>query len=234
VDGVYTTDPRIVPKARRLTKISYEEMVELSSVGAKVLHARSVQMAVRHGVRVQVLSSFADSVGSEMPGTMVVPEEEIMEKQAVSGIAYAADEAKVTLLRVADQPGIAARIFGPIADAGVNVDMIVQNISEDGFTDVTFTVPRTDLPRAIKALQGVPDLAGRIETDDKVVKISAIGIGMRSHAGIAQIMFKTLAERGINIQVISTSEIKISVLISEEYTELAVRALHAAYGLEKG
>ncbi|HET6161750.1 MAG TPA: aspartate kinase [Dongiaceae bacterium] len=230
VDGVYTTDPRIVAKARKLDKISYEEMLEMASVGAKVLQIRSVEMAMKHGVRLQVLSSFEDK-----PGTLVVDEEEIMEQELVSGIAYSRDEAKITLLKVADRPGIAASIFGPLADANINVDMIVQNVSESGdTTDMTFTVSKADFERAKQVIEGQRNqvqFAGMI-ADSNVVKVSVIGVGMRSHAGIAQRMFKALAEKGINIQVISTSEIKISVLVAEEYTELAVRALHTAYGLD--
>ncbi|HKP23282.1 MAG TPA: aspartate kinase [Dongiaceae bacterium] len=230
VDGVYTTDPRIVAKARKLDKISYEEMLEMASVGAKVLQIRSVEMAMKHRVRLQVLSSFEDK-----PGTLVVDEDEIMEQELVSGIAYSRDEAKITLLKVADRPGIAASIFGPLADANINVDMIVQNISETGdTTDMTFTVSKADFERAKQVIEGQRNqvqFAGMI-ADSNVVKVSVIGVGMRSHAGIAQRMFKALAEKGINIQVISTSEIKISVLVAEEYTELAVRALHTAYGLD--
>jgi len=230
VDGVYTTDPRIVAKARKLDKISYEEMLEMASVGAKVLQIRSVEMAMKHGVRLQVLSSFEDK-----PGTLVVDEDEIMEQELVSGIAYSRDEAKITLLRVADRPGVAASIFGPLADANINVDMIVQNVSESGdTTDMTFTVSKADFERAKQVIEGQRNqvqFAGMI-ADSNVVKVSVIGVGMRSHAGIAQRMFKALAEKGINIQVISTSEIKISVLVAEEYTELAVRALHTAYGLD--
>src|SRR5260221_705880 len=230
VDGVYTTDPRIVAKARKLDKISYEEMLEMASLGAKVLQIRSVEMAMKHRVRVQVLSSFEDK-----PGTMVVDEEEIMEQELVSGIAYSRDEAKITLLRVADRPGVAAGIFGPLADANINVDMIVQNVSEGGdATDMTFTVSKGDFERAKQVIESNKDelkYAGLI-ADSNVVKVSVIGLGMRSHAGIAQRMFRALAEKGINIQVISTSEIKISGLVAEEYTELAVRSLHTAYGLD--
>jgi aspartate kinase len=230
VDGVYTTDPRIVAKARKLDKITYEEMLELASLGAKVLQTRSVEMAMKHRVRVQVVSSFVDA-----PGTLVCDEDEIVEKELVSGIAYSRDEAKITLVRVADRPGVAASIFGPLADANVNVDMIVQNVSEDGkSTDLTFTVGKADLDRAMKVLAEKKAELGyeRLVPDNNVVKVSVIGVGMRSHAGVAQKMFSTLAEKGINIQVISTSEIKVSVLIAEEYTELALRALHSAYGLD--
>ncbi|MDH3229208.1 MAG: aspartate kinase, partial [Alphaproteobacteria bacterium] len=230
VDGVYTSDPRIVTKARKLDKITYEEMLEMASLGAKVLQTRSVELAMNTGVRVQVLSAF-----EERPGTLVVDEDEIVEKQVVSGIAYSRDEAKITLAQVADRPGVAAGIFGPLSEASINVDMIVQNVSADGGkTDLTFTVARADLQRAVKLLESK---RGEIEYkdlvhDDGVVKVSVIGVGMRSHAGVAQSMFRTLAEKGINIQVISTSEIKISVLIDEEYTELALRSLHTAYGLD--
>ncbi|WP_374447998.1 aspartate kinase [Stella sp.] len=230
VDGVYTTDPRIVAKARKLDKITYEEMLEMASQGAKVLQTRSVEMAMNHRVRVQVLSSFVD-----LPGTLVVDEEEIVEKEIVSGIAYSRDEAKITLVRVADRPGVAAAIFGPLADAAINVDMIVQNVSEDGkATDLTFTVTKADLDRAVKVLEENRGLLGYedLSRDANVVKISVIGVGMRSHAGVAQKMFRALAEKGINIMVISTSEIKVSVLVAEDYTELALRALHSAYGLD--
>lgn len=235
VDGVYTTDPRIVSKARKLDKITYEEMLELASQGAKVLQTRSVEMAMNHRVRVQVLSSFEAAAGSSLPGTLVVDEDEIVEKEVVSGIAYSRDEAKVTLVGVADQPGVAAAIFGPLTDNAVNVDMIVQNVSEDGkSTDMTFTVGKADLARAVKVLEDAQSSLNykRIVSDANVVKVSVIGVGMRSHAGVAQRMFKALADKGINIQVISTSEIKISVLIAEEYAELALRALHTAYGLD--
>ncbi|CAA7616935.1 aspartate kinase [Magnetospirillum sp. UT-4] len=230
VDGVYTTDPRIVTQARKLDKITYEEMLELASVGAKVLQTRSVEMAMKHRVRVQVLSSFEDK-----PGTLVCDEDEIVEKELVSGIAYSRDEAKITLIRVADRPGVAAAIFGPLAEAAINVDMIVQNVSEDGkSTDLTFTVGKADLDRAKKVIEDNKGQLGfeGLVADANVVKVSVIGVGMRSHAGIAQKMFHTLAGEGINIQVISTSEIKISVLIEEKYTELALRALHTAYGLD--
>jgi aspartate kinase len=230
VDGVYTTDPRIVARARKLDKVTYEEMLEMASLGAKVLQIRSVEMAMKHGVRVQVLSSFEDK-----PGTMVVNEDEIMEQELVSGIAYSRDEAKITLMRVPDRPGVAASIFGPLSDANINVDMIVQNVSEDGKnTDMTFTVSKGDFERAKQVLDGKKNSLNfhSLISDSNVVKVSVIGVGMRSHAGIAQRMFKALAEKGINIQVISTSEIKISVLVAEEYTELAVRALHTAYGLD--
>jgi aspartate kinase len=230
VDGVYTADPRIVAKARKLDKITYEEMLEMASLGSKVLQTRSVELAMKHHVRLQVLSSFDDS-----PGTLVVDEDEIVEKELVSGIAYSRDEAKITLVRVPDRPGVAAAIFGPLADADINVDMIVQNVSEDGLhTDLTFTVTRGDLDAAVAVLEKNRGSLNykAIVPDADVVKISVIGVGMRSHAGIAQRMFQTLASKGINIQVISTSEIKVSVLIAEEYAELALRALHTAYGLD--
>jgi aspartate kinase len=231
VDGVYTCDPRIVARARKLDKITYEEMLEMASLGAKVLQTRSVELAMNHRVRVQVLSSFEDK-----PGTLVVDEDEIVEKQVVSGIAYSRDEAKVTLTKVADKPGIAAAIFGPLAEASVNVDMIVQSSSEDGqTTDMTFTVGKADMERATRLLKSGAGVTGYAEliADPNVVKISVIGVGMRSYAGVALTMFQTLAEKGINIQVISTSEIKISVLIDEQYLELALRALHTAYGLDR-
>jgi aspartate kinase len=205
-------------------------MLEMASQGARVLQTRSVQMAMTHGVRVQVLSSFEGK-----PGTLVVDEDEIVEEAVVSGIAYSRDEAKITLLSVLDQPGVAAKIFGPLADSAINVDMIVQNVSVDeGRTDLTFTVTRADLPRALAALESKKEEIGyrRLISDANVVKVSVIGVGMRSHAGVAQSMFKALAEKGINIQVISTSEIKVSVLIAEEYTELALRTLHSVYGLD--
>jgi aspartate kinase len=229
VDGVYTCDPRLVAKARKMDKITYEEMLEMASLGAKVLQTRSVEMAMNHRVRVQVLSSFED-----LPGTMVVDEDEIVEKEVVSGIAYSRDEAKITLSHVADRPGVAAAIFGPLADASINVDMIVQNVSEDGkTTDLTFTVTRADLDRAVKVLKEQKELKyADLKPDASVVKVSVIGVGMRSHAGVALTMFRALSEKGINIEVISTSEIKISVLIDEEYLELALRALHTAYGLD--
>lgn len=230
VDGVYTTDPRIVSKARKIEKVTFEEMLEMASQGAKVLQTRSVELAMNHGVRLQVRSSFEDS-----EGTLVVDEDEIVEQQVVSGIAYSRDEAKITLVRVSDKPGIAAAIFGPLSDASINVDMIVQSVSADGArTDMTFTVSKTDLERAIGVIEGSRADIGYDEllSDADVVKISVIGVGMRSHAGVAQTMFTTLAEKGINIQVISTSEIKISTLVAEEYTELALRALHTAYGLD--
>jgi aspartate kinase len=231
VDGVYTTDPRIVARARRLRRVAFEEMLELASQGAKVLQTRSVETAMVHRVPVRVLSTF----DPEGEGTLLCDEEDIMEKKPVTGIAYSRDEAKITLHRVPDQPGIAAAIFGPLANAGINVDMIVQNVSEDGRrTDLTFTIGRGDLSRALQAIeQAAPAIGYRDVTSDAgVAKVSIIGIGMRAHPGVAQTMFRTLAEKGINIEVISTSEIKVSVLIAEEYVELAVRALHSAYELD--
>jgi aspartate kinase len=229
VDGIYTTDPRIVPRARKLERISYEEMLELASVGAKVLQTRSVELAMKQRVRVQVLSSFEDK-----PGSLVVDEDEIVEQPIVSGIAYSRDDAKVTLRRVPDRPGVAAGVFGALAAANVNVDMIVQNLGADGTTDMTFTVGKTDLARAKDVLEKARGDLGfeSILADPDVAKISVVGVGMRSHAGVANTMFRALAEKGINIQVISTSEIKVSVLVGAEYTELAVRALHTAYGLD--
>jgi aspartate kinase len=243
VDGVYTTDPRIVAKARRLPKVSYEEMLEMASSGSKVLQTRSVELAMVHGMRTRVLSSFVppdqmepvrlDNLDSI--GTTVCSEDEIVEQQVVSGIAYAKDEAKVTLLKVADKPGIAARIFGPLADASINVDMIVQNVAADGqATDMTFTVQAAELTRALAVLEDAKADIGHfdVKASDGVAKISVIGVGMRSHAGVAARMFKALAEKGINILAISTSEIKISVLIDAAYAELAVRTLHSLYGLD--
>jgi len=244
VDGVYTTDPRIVSKAHRIPKISYEEMLEMASLGSKVLQTRSVELAMVYRMRTRVLSSFVApeaiepvSAGSWQDiGTIVCDEDEIVENQVVSGIAYAKDEAKVTILKVADQPGIAARIFGPLADANINVDMIVQNITPDGTsTDMTFTVQAVELPRALEVLKAARADIGYfdVKASADVVKVSVIGIGMRSHAGVAARMFKALADRGINIHAISTSEIKISVLIDAAYAELAVRTLHTLYGLDK-
>lgn len=229
VDGIYTTDPRIVARARKLDKIAYEEMLELASVGAKVLQTRSVELAMKQRVRVQVLSSFEDK-----PGTMVVDEDEIVEQAIVSGIAYSRDEARITLRHVPDRPGVAAAIFGPLSKANVNVDMIVQSVSAEGSTDMTFTVGRADLARTQRILEDRRDVIGAATmlTDENVAKISVVGVGMRSHAGVANTMFGALASKGINIQVISTSEIKVSVLIGADYTELAVRALHTAYGLD--
>jgi aspartate kinase len=246
VDGVYTTDPRIVAKARKLSHVTYEEMLELASVGSKVLQTRSVSLAMKEGVRVQVLSSFIDDdapAADTLPGTMIVSDEELakisgdsdMESQLITGIAADKNEAKVTLTRVADKPGAVAAIFGPLAAASINVDMIIQNVAKDkGETDVTFTVPGADLARTLALIEGQQQAIGytRLISDDKVAKISVVGVGMRSHAGVASTMFQTLADRGINIQAISTSEIKVSVLIDEDETELAVRVLHTAYGLD--
>ncbi len=241
VDGVYTTDPRVVPKAHRLDRISYEEMLEMASQGAKVLQTRSVELAMQKGVRVLVRSSFdpPDLAGRTGPGavlgTLVCHEDEIVEQNVVSGIAYARDEAKVTLLKIADKPGVAAQVFCPLAEANINVDMIVQNVSEDGrYTDLTFTVQSADFDRALEVLKRAKDSIGyfdlRGSTD--IAKVSAIGVGMRSHAGVAAQMFSALAEKGINIEAISTSEIKISVLIDAAYAELAVRTLHSLFGLD--
>lgn len=235
VDGVYTTDPRIAEKARKLDKIAFEEMLELASLGAKVLQTRSVELAMRYQVRLRVLSSFEEP--SDDAGTLVCAEEEIMESNVVAGVAYSRDEAKMTLISVADRPGIAAAIFGPLSDAGVNVDMIVQNISEDGRTDMTFSCPTDQVLRAEKAMQAAKE-SGDINyhdlvADEAVAKVSVVGIGMRSHAGVAAKMFKSLHDEGINIKVITTSEIKISVLIERKYMELAVQALHDAFELEK-
>ncbi len=250
VDGVYTTDPRIVAKARKLKYVTYEEMLELASVGSKVLQTRSVSLAMKEGVRVQVLSSFIDEdspLADEIPGTMIVSDEELaktqedldMESQLITGIAADKNEAKVILTRVPDRPGAVAHIFGPLAAANINVDMIIQNIAHrssgsSSATDVTFTVPAADLLRAQTLLEAQKDVIGynRIITDSKIAKISVVGVGMKSHAGVAATMFKAMADRGINIQAISTSEIKVSVLIDEDETELAVRVLHTAYGLD--
>lgn len=235
VDGVYTTDPRIVPSARKIKNIAFEEMLELASLGAKVLQTRSVEIAMKQSVPLQVLSSFNDEIGSDLPGTLVNEEDETMEQELVTGIAYSRDEAKVTVLNVPDIPGIAAKLFQPLAKSAINVDMIVQNVSSDGkTTDMTFTVPRSELPRAVENLNKNEIFKdAHILTADNVAKVSVVGVGMKSHAGVANTMFETLADKNINIQVISTSEIKISVLIEEDYTELAVRSLHSAYGLEK-
>lgn len=231
VDGVYTTDPRIVPAARKLDKIAYEEMLEMASLGAKVLQTRSVEMAMNHGVIVQVLNSFNDT-----PGTLLVNERDIMEQKRITGIAYSRDDARISLTEIANIPGMSAALFGPLAQAGINVDMIVQNVTENGkSTDITFTVPKSDVENVLAVVEKVREklVFKSLHADKNVAKISIVGVGMRSHTGIAQTMFETLAEKNINISVISTSEIKISVLIAEEYTELAVRALHAAFGLEK-
>ena len=235
VDGVYTTDPRITSKARKLDKIAFEEMLELASLGAKVLQTRSVELAMRYKVKLRVLSSFEDN--NDNAGTLVCDEEEIMESNVVAGVAFVRDEAKMTLLSVADRPGIAAAIFGPLADAGVNVDMIVQNISEDGRTDMTFSLPVNQVGRARKAMEDVKASGdvnyAELVTDEDVAKVSVVGIGMRSHAGVAAKMFTALRDEGVNIKVITTSEIKVSVLIDRKYMELAVQALHDAFELEK-
>jgi len=235
VDGVYTTDPRITSKARKLDKIAFEEMLELASLGAKVLQTRSVELAMRYKVRLRVLSSFEEP--SDSAGTLVCDEEEIMESNVVAGVAYSRDEAKMTLISVADRPGIAAAIFGPLAEAGVNVDMIVQNISEDGRTDMTFSCPVDQVRRAQKAMEEAKESAAinfhDLVADEGVAKVSIVGIGMRSHAGVAAKMFQTLRDEGINIKVITTSEIKVSVLIDRKYMELAVQALHDAFELDK-
>jgi aspartate kinase len=232
VDGVYTTDPRITKKAKKLARVSYEEMLELAGAGAKVLQTRSVELAMRYKVPLQVLSSFSDE-----PGTLVCDEEEIMESRVVSGIAFARDEAQVTVSGVQDRPGIAAGIFGSLSEAGVNVDMIVQNVSAAGVTDMTFTVPADDIPRATRALEAARESAGlgfaRIDTNPDVAKVSIVGVGMRSHSGVAHRMFAALAAEGVNIKAITTSEIKVSVLIDRKYLELAVQALHDAFELEK-
>ena len=235
VDGVYTADPRIVPKARKRKELAYEEMLEMASLGAKVLQTRSVEMAMKELMPVQVLSSFEDNIGSDFPGTTIKSEEDIVEKEVVNGITSSKDDAKIVLRNVPDVPGLAAKVFGPLADAGINVDMIVQNVSADmQKTDMTFTVPRASMDNAMALLKDQKELKDLpISGESDVTKISVVGIGMRSHAGVAQKMFRTLADKGINIQVISTSEIKISVLIDEEYTELAMRALHSTYGLDK-
>ncbi len=234
VDGVYTTDPRVSPKARKLDRIAFEEMLELASLGAKVLQTRSVELAMRYRVRLRVLSSFEEQ--TDTSGTLVCAEEEIMEQNAVAGVAFQRDEAKMTLISVADRPGIAAAIFVPLSEAGVNVDMIVQNISEDGRTDMTFSCPVEQVARAERAMEAAR-AAGDINfhdmvADTDVAKVSVVGIGMRSHAGVAARMFKVLSDEGINIKVITTSEIKISVLIDRKYMELAVQALHDAFELE--
>ena len=235
VDGIYTTDPRISTDARKLEKIAFEEMLELASLGAKVLQTRSVELAMRYNVRLRVLSSFEKP--SDTAGTLVCAEEEIMESNVVAGVAYSRDEAKMTLISVADRPGIAAAIFGPLSKSGVNVDMIVQNISEDGRTDMTFSCPTDQVLRAEKSLQTAKDTGTinyhNLVADESVAKVSVVGIGMRSHAGVAATMFEALHGEGINIKVITTSEIKISVLIERKYMELAVQTLHDAFELEK-
>jgi aspartate kinase len=243
VDGVYTTDPRIVPRARRMNRVSFEEMLEMASLGAKVLMIRSVELAMAHKVRLVVRSSFEDPEAPQLapdgtpgvPGTLVCDEEEIMEKQIVSGVTLARGEAKITLRDVKDKPGVAAAIFGTLADEQIVVDMIVQNVSDDGATtDITFTVPDGEYDKAIRTLEAATGFEyARIVGSKGGAKISVVGVGMRSHAGVAASMFKALADKGINIQLITTSEIKTSVLIDDEYAELAVRALHTYYGLDR-
>ena len=230
VDGVYTTDPRVVPQARRLDRLTYEEMLELASLGAKVLQIRSVEFASKYNVPVRVLSSFDDG-----RGTLITSEDNKMEQPLISGIAFNRDEAKLTIIGVPDRPGIAYHILGPIADQNIEVDMIVQNVAADATTDFTFTVHRNDYEKALKALQKIAKEMGAREVagDNKIVKVSVVGVGMRSHAGIASTMFRALANEGINIRMISTSEIKISVVLDEKYMELAVRALHSAFNLDK-
>ena len=235
VDGVYTTDPRIVPKARRLDRVAFEEMLEMASLGAKVLQVRSVEVAMVHKVKTFVRSSFDDPADPK-PGTLICDEEDIVEQQVVTGIAFSRDEAQLTLRRVSDKPGVAAAIFVPLAEANINVDMIIQVVSDDAkSTDITFTVPQADFERARAMLESMREEIGYalLQGANDVVKISAIGIGMRSHAGVAARAFKALADKGINIRAITTSEIKFSVLIDAEYTELAVRTLHTLYGLDK-
>ena len=234
VDGVYTTDPRVVPKARRLDKVSFEEMLEMASLGAKVLQVRSVEVAMTHKVKLAVRSSF-DAPDDARPGTLICDEEDIMEQQVVTGIAFSRDEAQITLRKVADKPGVAAAIFGPLADASINVDMIIQVVSDDAATtDITFTVPTAEFVRAKAILEERRAAIGysALQGTKDVVKVSAIGVGMRSHAGVAARAFKALAEKGVNIRAITTSEIKFSVLIDESYLELAVRTLHTLYGLD--
>lgn len=230
VDGVYTTDPRIVPKARRLDVVTYEEMLEMASLGAKVLQIRSVEFASKYKVRLRVLSSFVDG-----PGTLITAEDEVMEEAVISGVTINRDEAKLTILGVSDRPGIAATILGPIADANIEVDMIVQNVGSDGNTDFTFTVHRNDYKNALEILQRTAKELGAqgVTGDNTIVKVSIVGVGMRSHAGLASRMFRALAEEGINIQMISTSEIKVSVVVNEKYAELSVRTLHDAFGLHE-
>ncbi|GMQ99695.1 MAG: aspartate kinase [Zetaproteobacteria bacterium] len=229
VDGIYTADPRIVPAARKINRISYEEMLELASQGAKVLQNRSVELAMRNTMPIHLRSSFED-----VPGTLVTSEDETMERASITGVAYNRDEAKITIRGIPDHPGIASGVFGPVAEADINVDVIVQNVSEDGTTDITFTVPRDDFAPAMKTLKGVcKEMKARdVKGDDTVAKVSIIGVGMRSHSGVARQMFEALAKEGVNIQMITTSEIKITVVIDEKHVELAVRALHAAFDLD--
>ena len=230
VDGIYTTDPRIVKSARKLHKVAYEEILEMASQGAKVLQTRSVEMAMNYGVTVQVLSTFSDE-----PGTLLVEEDQVLERRRVTGITYSRDDARVTLTNVDNVPGVSAKIFGPLGKAEINVDMIVQNLTEGGaHTDMTFTVPQEDIAKTLEVMEAAKSEIKyeKIHSDSGVSKVSVIGVGMRSHAGVATTMFETLADKGVNILVISTSEIKISVLIEEEYTELALRSLHTAFGLD--
>lgn len=231
VDGVYTTDPRVVPQAKRLDRITFEEMLEMASLGSKVLQIRSVEFAGKYNVPLRVLSSFTD----EGDGTLITVDEETMEQPVISGIAFARDEAKITVRGVPDTPGIAFRILGPVSDANIEIDMIVQNVAADNTTDFTFTVARGELKKTLAVLEKVAkDIGAReVISDDKICKVSIVGVGMRSHAGVASKMFGTLAKEGINIQMISTSEIKISVVVEEKYLELAVRALHTAFGLDQ-
>ena len=235
VDGVYTTDPRVEPKARRLDKITFEEMLEMASLGSKVLQIRSVEFAGKYNVPLRVLSSFDEGAFEDHPGTLITYEENGMEEALISGIAFNRDEAQLTIKGVPDAPGVAYRILGPVADANIEVDMIVQNIGADGTTDMTFTVHRNDYAKAMSVLQGVANDVGARQVDGlaNIVKVSVVGVGMRSHAGIASTMFAALAREGINIHMISTSEIKISVVLDEKYLELAVRTLHEAFGLDK-
>ncbi|ATX81217.1 aspartate kinase [Mariprofundus ferrinatatus] len=230
VDGIYTTDPRIVSRAQKMDQISFEEMLEFASLGAKVLQTRSVELAMRYNMPIHLRSSF-----DLVPGTMVTTEDEKMERAAISGVAYNRDEAKITLKEIPDHPGIASSVFGPVAEAGINVDVIVQNVSEKGHTDITFTVPRSDYAQTMKIMAGISKDIGAsdLKGDNTVAKVSVIGVGMRSHAGVAQKMFQVLAAEGVNIQMITTSEIKITVVIDEKYVELAVRALHGAFGLDR-
>jgi len=230
VDGIYTTDPRIVPKARKIKRISYEEMLEFASLGAKVLQTRSVELAMRYDMPLHLRSSF-----EPVEGTMVEQEDETMERATISGVAYNRDEAKITIMGIPDQPGIAANVFGPVAEAGINVDVIVQNVSEQGYTDITFTVPRSDYLQTMNIIRNLCKQmdARDVKGDDSVAKVSVVGVGMRSHAGVAKEMFDILAKEGVNIQMITTSEIKITVVVEEKYIELAVRALHSAFGLDE-
>ena len=230
VDGVYTTDPRIVPSASKIEKVSYDEMLEMASLGAKVLQIRSVEFAKKYGVIVHVRSSFNDN-----PGTLVMKEDADMESVLVSGITYNKDEAKISVMRVPDKPGIASQLFSPLSHAGITVDVIIQNVSNEGYTDMTFTVPRADFKKALKIVQETAkDIgAGGVLQDENIAKVSIVGVGMRSHSGVASKMFQTLSQEGINIQMISTSEIKVSCVIDEKYTELAVRVLHEAFDLSK-